>query len=41
MWPSWGGAVWLAAGYYLGKKGIKTAIFERRLSVGEGCGVAA
>lgn len=26
----------LAAGYYLAKKGIKTAIFERRLSVGGG-----
>jgi len=26
----------LAAGYYLAKKGIKTAIYERRLSVGGG-----
>src|SRR5512137_1023904 len=26
----------LAAGYYLAKKGIKTAIFEKRLSIGGG-----
>ena len=30
------GPAGLAAGYYLGKKGIKTAIFEKRLSVGGG-----
>jgi len=31
-----GGPAGLAAGYYLGKKGIKTALFERKLSVGGG-----
>jgi thiazole biosynthesis enzyme len=30
------GPAGLAAGYYLAKKGIKTAIYERRLSVGGG-----
>jgi thiazole biosynthesis enzyme len=30
------GPAGLAAGYYLAKKGVKTAIFERRLSVGGG-----
>lgn len=30
------GPAGLTTGYYLGKKGIKTAIFERRLSVGGG-----
>jgi thiazole biosynthesis enzyme len=30
------GPAGLAAGYYLAKKGIKTAIFERRLSIGGG-----
>ena len=31
-----GGPAGLSAGYFLGKKGIKTALFERRLSVGGG-----
>ena len=30
------GPTGLAAGYYLGKKGVKTAIFERKLSIGGG-----
>ena len=31
-----GGPSGLAAGYYLGKAGVKTALFERKLSIGGG-----